>query len=308
MHPALSTIIFTVTSGTGYGLLILLALARVAGLVPDISSKQVVFMGLVGLLLVTVGLLASTFHLANPKNAWRSFARFRTSWLSREAVFAVLFYPVCLLWFALEWRTSGAALFLGLLTALMAVVVLICTSMIYASLKTIRQWNNALTPVNFVLLGSMLGALCLLFMSAQQGLTMSRLILVTVVFVVVAALVKFVYFVWIGQPAGPSINTALGFTRATVRLLDVGHASDTFLTREFGFQVARAKLIWLRIICILAAFIMPILVLSGLIGSPDVFALLFALISAYVGVFIERWLFFAEARHVVNLYHGAQQT
>jgi len=310
MHPALSTIIFTVTSGAGYGLLILLALARVAGLVPNISSKQVVFMGAVGLLLVTVGLLASTFHLANPRNAWRSFSRFRTSWLSREAVFAVLLYPICLVWLQLEWLDGGAvsALVMGLLTAVMAIVILICTSMIYASLKTIRQWNNALTPVNFVLLGSMLGALFLLFMSAQQGLSISRLVIVTIVFVVLAALVKSVYFVWIGQPAGPTINTALGFTRATVRLLDVGQASDTFINKEFGFQVAKAKLIWLRVICIVAAFVIPFLMISGLFGKPGMLTLLIASVSAYVGVFIERWLFFAEARHVVNLYQGAQRT
>ena len=309
MHPALSTIIFTVTSGAGYGVLILLALSRVAGLVPNISSKQVAVMGFVGLVLVTVGLLASTFHLANPKNAWRSFSRFRTSWLSREAVFAVLLYPVCLLWLLLEWRGgSSGALAMGLLTAGMAIIVLICTSMIYASLKTIRQWNNALTPVNFVLLGSMLGALFLLFMSAQQGLNISRLIIVAVVFVVLAALVKLVYFVWIGQPAGPTINTALGFTRATVRLLDVGQASDNFINKEFGFQVAKAKLIWLRGICVATAFVIPFLILSGLFGLPGVVSLFVSLLSGYVGVFLERWLFFAEARHVVNLYQGAQRT
>ena len=309
MHPALSTIIFTVTSGAGYGVLILLALSRVAGLVPNISSKQVAVMGFVGLVLVTVGLLASTFHLANPKNAWRSFSRFRTSWLSREAVFAVLLYPVCLLWLLLEWRGgSSGALAMGLLTAGMAIIVLICTSMIYASLKTIRQWNNALTPVNFVLLGSMLGALFLLFMSAQQGLNISRLIIVAVVFVVLAALVKLVYFVWIGQPAGPTINTALGFTRATVRLLDVGQASDNYINKEFGFQVAKAKLIWLRGICVATAFVIPFLILSGLFGLPGVVSLFVSLLSGYVGVFLERWLFFAEARHVVNLYQGAQRT
>lgn len=310
MHPALSTIIFTVTSGAGYGLLILLALARVAGLVPVISANQVVMMGLVGLLLVTVGLIASTFHLANPKNAWRSFSRFRTSWLSREAVFAVLFYPVCLSWLFLEWSGgfSTTTASMGVITAVLAIVVLVCTSMIYASLKTIRQWNNALTPVNYVLLGMMLGALFLLLMCFQQGLGVSRLLSMTVLFVLLAALAKLVYFVWIGQPAGPTINTALGFTRATVRLLDVGHASDTFLTKEFGYQVARAKLIWLRIICIATAFVIPFLLVSGIVGTPGVLTLIVASISAYAGVFLERWLFFAEARHVVNLYHGLQRT
>ena len=45
---------------------------------------------------MSLGLLSSVLHLANPKNAWRSFSRFRTSWLSREAVFAGRLTPVVL--------------------------------------------------------------------------------------------------------------------------------------------------------------------------------------------------------------------
>ena len=310
MNPAFSVIFFTVTAGTGYGLLILLAFARVGGLAPDISPDQMVVTGLLGLVLVTAGLLSSTLHLANPRNAWRSFTRFRTSWLSREAVFAVLFYPLALVWLLVEWwagNTFGSVV-LGLATAALAVVVVVCTAMIYASLKTIRQWNTALTPVNYVLLALLLGALVFLAILAGLGLDTSRLAAVTLVVLAAAALVKLVYFHWIGQPAGPTINTALGFTRATVRLLDVGHASDTFHTREFGFQVARAKLIWLRAISLTLAFALPLALLAGLFGEPGLVHLALAAASAYAGVFVERWLFFAEARHVVNLYHGMQRT
>lgn len=310
MHPAISVIFFTVTAGAGYGLLTLLALARTANLSVTISPDQITFMGIVGLVLVTAGLISSTFHLANPKNAWRSFTRFKTSWLSREAVFAVLFYPVSLIWLLCEFFTGNTAAtwIFAMATAVLAVVVLICTAMIYASLKTIRQWHTALTPVNFVLLGLLLGALILAVMFVQQGLDLSRLLSVALVVLVVAALVKITYFFWIGQPAGPTINTALGFTRATVRLLDVGHGSDTFHTKEFGYQMDRIKLIWLRVITISLAFVLPLLLLSGLLGSVGFGSLALAAISAYAGVFIERWLFFAEARHVVNLYHGAQRT
>ncbi len=310
MHPALSVIFFTVTAGAGYGVLFLLGITRMANLVPNISPDQLTAMGLVGLVLVTAGLISSTFHLANPKNAWRSFTRFKTSWLSREAVFAVLFYPVCLVWLAFEWFTgnTGATAFFALLTAVLAVIVLVCTAMIYASLKTIRQWHTALTPVNFVLLGLLLGSLIVGLMLAQQGLATSRLLGLALVVLVVAALVKIIYFYWIGQPAGPTINTALGFTRATVRLLDVGHSSDTFHTKEFGFQVDKVKLIWLRGITILAAFVLPLLLVSGLFGDVGFGTLALAAVSAYLGVFVERWLFFAEARHVVNLYHGFQRT
>ena len=310
MNPAFSVIFFTVTAGAGYGLLILLAFSRVGGLAANISPDQMVATGLLGLVLVTAGLLSSTLHLANPRNAWRSFTRFRTSWLSREAVFAVLFYPLALAWLAVEWWFGNtlASVALGLATAALAIVVVVCTAMIYASLKTIRQWHTALTPVNYVLLALLLGALVLLAILAFLGLDTTRLGVVALVVLAAAALVKLVYFHWIGQPAGPTINTALGFTRATVRLLDVGHASDTFHTREFGFQVARARLIWLRAISLALAFALPLALVAGLFGEPGLPHLAAAAASAYAGVFVERWLFFAEARHVVNLYHGMQRT
>jgi len=312
MHPAPSIIFFTVTAGSGYGLLFWLALVRVAQLAPAMTNAQVLAMGIVGLVLVTAGLLSSTLHLANPKNAWRSFMRFRTSWLSREAVFAVLFYPLTLLWLLTVYtQTDGAAggnVVLGVLVALLAVVILVCTAMIYASLKTIRQWHNALTPINFVLLGLAVGAVLLSCITLVQGTFSARVLTLTVATIAAAAFAKLIYFAWIGQPAGPTINTALGFTRATVQLLDVGHSSDTFLTKEFGFSVARVKIIWARIITIVAGFVIPLALLTGLLGEPGTSHAVVALVLTFAGVFLERWLFFAEARHVVTLYHGEPRT
>lgn len=313
MHPALSVIFFTVTAGSGYGLLILLAFARPAGLLPDISPDQIVFTGVFGLVLVTAGLLSSTLHLANPRNAWRSFTRFRTSWLSREAVFAVAFYPLALAWLITEWFSGNtlASNVLGFLSAALAVVVFICTAMIYASLKTIRQWNTRLVPALFLLLALVVGALLLMCAGALSGLELGRLATLAVILIVVTAILKFIYFKVIGAPAGPTMNSALNFTQASMRLLDVGHSGDTFHTREFGHQVARARLFWARIACFALAFALPVLALliswPGDSGAKLAMTLLAAL-SAYLGVFVERWLFFAEARHVVNLYHGAQRT
>ena len=93
-----------------------------------------------------------------------------------------------------------------------------------------------------------------------------------------------------------------------VRLLDVGHTAGTFLTDEFGYQVARARLILLRWLVLLFAFVVPALVLwVGAAVMSIATAIILAVASAFAGVLIERWLFFAEARHVVNLYHGTQQ-
>lgn len=310
MNPALSVIFFTVTAGTGYGLLILLALARPLGLLPGIAPDQIVGTGILGLVLVSAGLLSSTLHLANPKNAWRSFTRFRTSWLSREAVFAVLFYPLSLAWLAAEFFTGNTVLtnVLAVSSAVLALVVFVCTAMIYASLKTIRQWNHPLVPAAFVLLALLVGTLLLLAVAAVFGLPTQRLGLLSLVFIVLAGLVKLVYFVQLGQPDGPTIGSALGFTKASVRLLDVGHSGDTFHTREFGYQVDRARIMWLRIAVGALAFALPLLLVALSLDSGGRAWLAIAAVSAYAGVFVERWLFFAEARHVVNLYHGAQRT
>ena len=97
MKPALSVIFFTVISGAGLGLLALVAAFDLAGTIvfaPPAwwtltTATRAAFGGLV---LTVAGFGASTLHLANPRNAWRSFVRFRTSWLSREAVFAATFF------------------------------------------------------------------------------------------------------------------------------------------------------------------------------------------------------------------------
>lgn len=307
MHPAISVICFTLLSGAGYGLLSLLCMDSSVGIGLELSAPRRNSLVLVSLVLVTVGLLCSTFHLANPKNAWRAFFRFRTSWLSREGVFAVLLYPVVLMWLFVVWGDDPAATgvpgrLLALLTLLLSMATLFSTGMIYACLKTIRQWNTALTPANYLLLGLMLGALILLVVSSAGSIGK-----IAPGLIVIAGSAKAIYFYWIGQPAGPTINSALGFTRATVRLLDVGHGAGNFLTDEFGYQVARAKLMWLRVICLLCAFVLPLLLLS-IAGTDSLPVNIVALVVAFGGVFVERWLFFAEARHVVNLYHGAQST
>ncbi len=308
MHPALSVIFFTVISGAGYGLMTLLIISIVLGIDGGMNHQQVMITALVSLALISAGLLSSSFHLANPKNAWRSMSRFRTSWLSREAVLAITFYPFTFLWL-LQWYLGHGldnrwTLLLTVLVFMGSVMVNFATGMLYATLKTIPQWNTSLTPANFMMLGMMLGSLLLTTIRYYFGLPVEQLLIINLGFIATAGTLKLMYFFWVGKPHGPSINTATMFTRATVRLFDVGHTSGTFLTDEFGYQVARYRIMLLRYAVYLFAFIIP----GVFLPYSDNFdsALTLSLI-AILGVFIERWLFFAEARHVVTLYHGNQR-
>lgn len=308
MHPAFSVLVFTVMSGAGYGLITLMVLGHMSGFAPQ-EDSVLIGGGVLALVMITVGLLSSTLHLANPKNAWRSFSRFKTSWLSREAVFAVLFYPFTLIYLAGVWFQGAEVGYLvalcGIISVVLAMVTLFCTSMIYASLKTIRQWNSSLTPVNYIALGLMSGSLLL---AALQALLAGELAVIQLQMamglLVLGAVVKLVYLFWIGKPAGSTINTATGFTQATVRLLDQGHTSNGFLNNEFGYTVAANKIVRLRLLMLALAFVVPFLLLL----TANVALTVIAALLVIAGLLVERWLFFAEARHVVRLFHGDQRT
>lgn len=309
MHPAFSVLVFTVMSGAGYGLIIFAILAHLLGMAPLQDRTVLLAAGVVALILITGGFLSSTLHLANPKNAWRAFSRFRTSWLSREGVFAVLFYPFALLYLLGVWlqgaEISGLYQVSGVITVVLSLITLFCTGMIYASLKTIRQWHTSLTPINYLMLGLMSGSLLLLavyiVVTGELSGDLRQFALVSLILGVTA---KLVYLFWIGKPAGSTINTATGFTQASVRLLDQGHTSNGFLNNEFGYTVAANRLMLLRLIMLVIAFLVPFLLL--LTASSNLIVI--AAVLTIAGLLLERWLFFAEARHVVRLFHGDQQT
>jgi DMSO reductase anchor subunit len=259
--------------------------------------------------LVSIGLVSSTMHLTNPKNAWRSFSRFRTSWLSREAVFAILLYPVAGLYAAaIFWQWSGINILAGL-SMILALVTLFTTSMIYASLKTIRQWNTPMVPALFMAYALISGGLLFLAVDAFFGTLKPQLQAVVMGLVVITLALKLVYFFWQGKPQGATIQTATGFSQASVRLLDAGHSAPTFLNREFGYQVAADQLLRLRIIMTLVTFIVPLALVYCVFGGLVMAELLgLAWLIMMAGLLLERWLFFAEARHVVRLYQGEQRT
>lgn len=311
MHPAFSVIFFTVASGAGFGLFSLLFIADVFKLGGGFSREQLVIGGLIALGLIVFGLLSSTFHLANPKNAWRAFSRFRTSWLSREGVFAVVFMPLALIYLVSIWFDAPTWLrdASGFLAAILAWITVFSTGMIYACLKTIRQWNTPLVPANYLALGYASGSLLLLLGAVVSGLEILPYIAMSALIMSIAAVLKAIYYFWIGSPGlSPTINTATGLTRAKVKLFDTGHTHGTFLTQEFGFQIARQKAGLLKGVVFVLGFGLPGLMLVWVFNqNGGQTAALIAAVAGLAGAAVERWLFFAEARHVVNLYHGAQR-
>ncbi len=288
MHPAPSVIFFSVFSGLGLGLLFWLGL----GYPSPVGIVAFVFFA-IAYVLTGGGLIASTFHLGHPERTLKAFSQWQTSWLSREAVCAVAAL------FVMAIYGAGAIFFdqhlriIGWIGGLLSLGTVFTTAMIYTQLKTVPRWRMPLTPLNFLSLSIAGGAL----LAGQVTWAMWLIPLAGAIQLAT----------WrIGDTrfakSGTTIATAtrLGGI-GPVRAFEPPHTGTNYLLREFVFVIGRKHALKLRVIAITLMAVLPTLVL--LIPSAHIAGVL-ALLSHVAGVLTARWLFFAQAEHVVGLYYG----
>lgn len=291
MHPAPSVILFTVLSGAGFGLLAVLGL----GLSPaPVSGPGAIAAFGAGYGLAVAGLVASTFHLGNPRRALRAFSQWRTSWLSREgwaslAALAVM-APVGL--GAVMDMPAPAGL--GLLGAALCIATVLCTAMIYAQLKTVPRWNHWMTPVLF------------LSHAAAGGMLLAGLDLAPWLLVLLSAVLAIALRLGDGRFAARRVGMAeaTGLKRGGVRAFAPPHTAPNYVMREMIHVVGRRHTRRLRVISVAMSGLVPAAILLILPGGWMAVGL--ALVVHLTGTLAGRWLFFAEAEHVVGLYYGAR--
>lgn len=313
MHPAFSVIFFTTASGAGYGIMAILAVLGATGLVPLDRTLGIVGFGLAAVL-VGAGLLSSTFHLGHPERAWRALTQWRSSWLSREGVMAIVTFGPWL-FLAYLWIFEGEPSVLlsaaAFVSAALALVTIYCTAMIYRSLKTIHQWCNAWTAPVYIVVGIATGAVWTAAILAATVGTGDGFLAFAVLAVLAAWWVKRGYWRFIDATTHVATpKSATGLAGERVRLLEGPHTEENYLQREMGFRVARKHAATLRRgVHILGFFLPAFLLMLAMVGGEgplETFICMLALIVMSAGIVIERWLFFAEAKHVVTLYYGAQ--
>jgi DMSO reductase anchor subunit len=308
MHPAPSIIIFTTLSGLGYGLAAVLGLGF---LDPAAFATKLAYLS--ALALISGGLLSSTLHLGNPQRAWRALSQWRSSWLSREGVLAILTF-VPLLGAAIVALWSGSHIVpVGLIGAALAMVTVYCTAMIYASLKSVQAWHTPLTAACYLLFSASGGLVAGAAFAAAGGADGLALILALALVFLAAAWIHKLWW-WrrlavLTPLSTPESATGLGFI-GRVRLLERPHVNENYLTSEMGFRVARKHAQKLARIAFTAGGVVPALIVAVLLivraepGWPAALLLSLAALSHLAGLVVERWLFFAEARHAVMNYYG----
>jgi DMSO reductase anchor subunit len=288
MHPAPSVIVFTTLSGLGFGLLFWLGV----GVAVPTGWTAFAFFA-IGYILAVGGLLASTFHLGRPERALKAFSQWRTSWLSREGCAAVAalivtaLYGTGLVFFDQRWAP------LGWLGAALCIGVTYTTSMIYAQMKTVPRWRTWLTPA------------LLLSISLAGGALLAAQITLAIILLPIAAIVQIAWWVRgdnaLGR-SGTTLSTATGLGHiGTPRAFEPPHTGTNYLLREFVHVVGRRHSKKLRTIAFAFGYVLPVMLL-GLPGAHVAAAL--AILSHVIGIAASRWLFFAEAEHVIGLYYG----
>ncbi len=287
MHPAPSIIAFTTLSGFGFGLMAWLGLgAEPTGIL------RVFLLSALAVALAGSGLLASLLHLGQPRRFLKAFSQWRSSWLSREAILAMATFTAFALFAALWVLVGIRTRWLGLPAAVLALSTVLATAMIYAQLRSVPRWHMPFTPLVFLLAALAGGALL------SGAVQPARWLLAALGLAQLAA--------WaVGDRrllrSGTTLATATGLgALGGLRLLAPPHTGGNYLLREMVYVVGRRHALRLRVAGLLMAVVLPL----ALVVAPSPLTVAAAALVHLPGILVLRWLFFAEAEHVVGLYYG----
>lgn len=303
MKPAFSVVIFTTIAGLAQGLVVTLALARLAGL--SVSGGFMSLSLIVAVLLLLIGLGASFAHLGHPERAWRAALMWRTSWLSREVIALPVFIAVNVIWW-LVLHMGVNTVWLPLAALVLAVLLWYCTAMIYACLRFIEEWAQPLTLVNFVLIGLSSGSLAACALGALHG--EADLVLSAGPFALIVTLLAWLTR-WLSLRHNAALRhkstlqSATGIRADNLRQKSMGMSAGSFNTREFFHGRSATALAQVKTAFMVLCFVLPALCALWGVAGGGAAAWVLAILLQIPGLLAERWFFFAQAKHPQNLYY-----
>jgi DMSO reductase anchor subunit len=321
MHPAFSVIFLTTLIGVGQGLFLALFTVEsysAFGLLPAQSDRFYAVGSAIALVFMGLGLFASFFHLSRPERAWRTITQWRTSWLSREVIVLPSFIGMLFLYGAAHWFEFNPVFgvlpgdvpvnltaVLGVGGTVLAFTLFLCTGMIYACLRFLREWNTPLTVINYVLLGGASGfTLAAVYaMSEAPGLVAFfggwAMIITVMAFITRgASLIRNARL----KPKS-TMQTAIGIKHPKIVQKTQGAMGGSFNTREYFHGKTKGFVSSLKWVFLVLVFALPLFFLSVGMGTGSFVLVFYAFTSQYAGLIVERWVFFAQANHPQNLYY-----
>lgn len=322
MHPAFSVIFLTTLIGAGQGLFLALFSTQFYSeidLLPSVGDTNFYGIGAaIALALLIGGLISSIFHLGHPERAWRSAARWKTSWLSREVIAlpttmaAIFAYGVIhLMGYDSVAYTHGnitlsVSLFVGFFAVIATFALFICTAMIYACIKFLQEWSTPLTVVNYFLFGTASGFILATGLASYLGLQEITsflggwaIALTIAVFITrSASLYRNAHI-----KHKSTIQSAIGIRHNKIQQKAQGAMGGSFNTREYFHGKKASFLKSIKVIFMVLVFPIPLILLFTSVSSGNTEVIIAAFVIQYVGLIAERWFFFAQANHPQNIYY-----
>ena len=322
MHPAFSVIFLTTLLGAGQGVFLAMFtvhLYQAFNLWPAANYQQFYVAGsVIAVVLLLAGLLASFFHLGHPERAWRSAAKWRTSWLSREVIILPLTMVLITAYGLAHYMGWTQAVFImpggkevdpalltGFLAMLAVFALFVCSGMIYASIKFLREWHSPLTVINFILMGTASGFIIAAALAHWLQTNLAGFYTGWAIILTVAAFIFRFYSLGRNKRLRSitTLQTATGIKHPQLVQQTQGFMGGSFNTREFFHRKSAGFIKSIKVIFILLAFFVPIILLVLYWFNPVFMLIMLAIIIQYIGLLAERWYFFAEANHPQNHYY-----
>ena len=321
MHPAFSVVFLTTLIGAGQGLFLALFTVEsyaAFGLLPLQSDSFYAVGSGIAMVLLVLGLVASFFHLGRPERAWRAATQWRTSWLSREVIVLPAFMGTVFFYGLAHWTgfnpelgqlPSGAPVnitaVLGTLGTVLAFALYICTGMIYACLRFLREWHTPLTVINYILLGGASGFTLAAALAAVEAPAVMPVLAGWALIITALGLVGRIATLIRNARLKPksTLQSAIGIKHPKIVQKTQGMMGGAFNTREFFHGASAAMMRSIKWVFLVTAFAVPLALLSLGLSQAAGGLLAVAFIVQYIGLLAERWFFFAQANHPQNLYY-----
>lgn len=322
MKPAFSVLFLTTLIGMGQGLLVALVAGQfyfVIGAGTEADSGEFFAIGAAaGLALLGLGLVASFFHLSHPERGLRTLARLRSSWLSREVVLLPACMGLAALYGLAHWfgvapvlitfsnqKSLDLTMAIGFLLAGSCALLFIATGMIYACVRFIREWATPWTVINYTLMGLASGFAAAAAVAAVENALLRDFLAGWAALFTLASFAAKGYTMWRNKHLPPpfDLKSAIGVHHGHIRQLSQGFNGRSFNTIEFLTKIDGEALPWLIGMMLVMGFAAPSAMLLAGWADRSTALLIAALPVQYVGLLCERWLFFAQGRHVQNVYY-----
>ncbi|MCK5725258.1 MAG: dimethyl sulfoxide reductase anchor subunit [Thiotrichaceae bacterium] len=321
MHPAFSVIFLTTLLGLSQGLFTALITAQTYASVELVkveqSSEFYAIGTLISLVFLVSALLASFFHLGRPERAWRTVSQWKTSWLSREVIVLPSFGLVAFIYGLIHWFNLditlvhlgpleiNLSLIVGIVAVLLSFTLFICTAMIYASMRFLQEWATPLTLVNFALLGLASGfalATAYAFKSAPSLVNMFAGW--AIIFTVLAMITKVSSLIRnsLIKPKSTA-SSAIGIRHSKIRQIAQGAMGGSYNTREYFHGQSDGTMKAVKWGFLILVFLVPLVLITIGLLQHSYIAYILAVAVQYVGLLLERWFFFAQAKHPQNIYY-----